>query len=101
MGSFNFNWFVLLITQLTTLALLTGFAASFVQFGVEWLSDLKFGYCSTGFWVSSFLCCQEYSGNGEYHQVVILKSQSFAKILLDGTQQLESRMLILATLSIL
>lgn len=48
---------------LTLIALLTGFAASFVQFGVEWLSDLKFGYCSSGFWLSSFLCCQEYSGN--------------------------------------
>lgn len=30
-----------------------------------WLSDIKLGYCSTGWWLSRKFCCLEISDEGE------------------------------------
>eukprot|EP01050_Picozoa_sp_SAG11_P004551 SAG11_NODE_293_length_11144_cov_4.661928_13_plen_353_part_00 len=43
----------------------TGLAAGMIDFGVEWLFDLKFGYCQTHFFMSKGICCMESSPAAE------------------------------------
>eukprot|EP01051_Picozoa_sp_SAG22_P006163 SAG22_NODE_394_length_11168_cov_19.933869_5_plen_353_part_00 len=46
---------------LTIVGVATGLAAGMIDFGVEWLFDLKFGYCQTHFFMSKSICCMESS----------------------------------------
>ncbi|KAJ1911354.1 glycerol ethanol, ferric requiring protein [Tieghemiomyces parasiticus] len=46
-------WVVLLV------GLLVGINAALMAIATEWLSDLKLGYCSTGWWLNEKFCCWE------------------------------------------
>eukprot|EP01114_Cavostelium_apophysatum_P012659 TRINITY_DN2888_c0_g1_i2.p1 TRINITY_DN2888_c0_g1~~TRINITY_DN2888_c0_g1_i2.p1 ORF type:complete len:778 (-),score=208.47 TRINITY_DN2888_c0_g1_i2:41-2374(-) len=48
---------------LSLIAALTGVLAAAIDIPVDWLSDTRFGYCTQGFWLSSSLCCQEFSAS--------------------------------------
>lgn len=42
-----------------------GLNAALISIITVWLSDLKMGYCTTGWWLSQKFCCAEVSGEGE------------------------------------
>lgn len=42
-----------------------GVSAALISIMTVWLSDLKMGYCTTGWWLSQKFCCLEVSGEGE------------------------------------
>lgn len=42
-----------------------GLSAALISIMTVWLSDLKMGYCTTGWWLSQKFCCLEVSDEGE------------------------------------
>lgn len=42
-----------------------GLNAALISIITVWLSDLKMGYCTTGWWLSQKFCCAEVSEEGE------------------------------------
>ncbi len=40
-----------------------GFNAAVVSIVSEWLSDIKMGYCSDGWWLNQQFCCWEIEGD--------------------------------------
>ncbi|KAJ9110915.1 hypothetical protein QFC19_001424 [Naganishia cerealis] len=42
-----------------------GLNAALISIITVWLSDLKLGYCTTGWWLSQKFCCAEVSDEGE------------------------------------
>ncbi|KAJ1524714.1 hypothetical protein HK096_000689, partial [Nowakowskiella sp. JEL0078] len=40
----------------------TGWLASYVAVGTEWLGDIREGYCSAGFYLNQKFCCWQYPG---------------------------------------
>ncbi|RXK39132.1 chloride channel, other eukaryote [Tremella mesenterica] len=42
-----------------------GFSAALIAIITAWLSDMKMGYCTTGWWLSQKFCCLEISDEGE------------------------------------
>ncbi|KAJ1970182.1 glycerol ethanol, ferric requiring protein, partial [Dimargaris verticillata] len=47
-------WWVILLVGLAI-----GVNAAFIAIATEWLSDLKLGYCQTGWWLNEKFCCWE------------------------------------------
>lgn len=42
-----------------------GVFAALIDMAVDWLSDLKNGFCTSTFWLSYHMCCREFeSSNG-------------------------------------
>jgi hypothetical protein len=39
--------------------------AALISLVTAWLSDMKMGYCTTGWWLSQKFCCAEISAEGE------------------------------------
>jgi len=39
-----------------------GLNAAFISIITEWLSDIKMGYCSDGWWLNQQFCCWEIEG---------------------------------------
>ena len=56
-------------TGLTLLARNSGMAiginAALISIATEWLSDIKMGYCSDGWWLNQQFCCWEIEGGDE------------------------------------
>eukprot|EP01118_Nematostelium_gracile_P019057 TRINITY_DN8693_c0_g1_i1.p1 TRINITY_DN8693_c0_g1~~TRINITY_DN8693_c0_g1_i1.p1 ORF type:complete len:819 (+),score=195.47 TRINITY_DN8693_c0_g1_i1:89-2545(+) len=50
---------------LSLIAVLIGVIAGMIDMGVQWLGDVRFGFCSGGYWINSKLCCREFS-RGEW-----------------------------------
>lgn len=48
----------------TLVGLGIGFSAAIISILTAWLSDMKLGYCSTGWWLSQKFCCAEISDEG-------------------------------------
>ncbi|RKP27723.1 chloride channel [Syncephalis pseudoplumigaleata] len=48
------SWLVVLLV-----GIVIGINAAFINIVTEWLSDLKDGYCSTGWWLNQKFCCWE------------------------------------------
>ena len=46
---------------LSIVGVATGLCAGMIDFGVEWVFDMKFGYCQTHFFMSKAICCMESS----------------------------------------
>jgi hypothetical protein len=44
--------------------ILIGLNAALISIVTAWLSDMKLGYCSTGWWLSQKFCCAEISAEG-------------------------------------
>ncbi len=44
-------------TALTTAGAAIGLNAAVLNIVTEWLSDMKLGYCSTGFYLNENFCC--------------------------------------------
>lgn len=42
-----------------------GMNAALISIITEWLSDIKMGYCSDGWWLNSQFCCWEIEGNDD------------------------------------
>jgi len=42
-----------------------GLSAALISIMTVWLSDIKMGYCTTGWWLSQKFCCLEVSEEGE------------------------------------
>lgn len=42
-----------------------GLSAALISIMTVWLSDIKMGYCTTGWWLSQKFCCLEVSDEGE------------------------------------
>lgn len=42
-----------------------GFNAAVISIITEWLSDMKMGYCSDGWWLNKQFCCWEMEGNDD------------------------------------
>ena len=42
-----------------------GFNAALISIITEWLSDLKMGYCSDGWWLNQQFCCWEIEANDD------------------------------------
>lgn len=42
-----------------------GFTMAIISITSVWLSDIKMGYCSSGWWLNKKFCCQEVSEEGE------------------------------------
>ncbi|KAI0363373.1 Clc chloride channel, partial [Pilatotrama ljubarskyi] len=42
-----------------------GFNAAIISIVTEWLSDIKMGYCSAGWWLNQQFCCWEIEGGDE------------------------------------
>lgn len=42
-----------------------GVNAALISIVAEWLSDIKMGYCSDGWWLNSQFCCWEIEGNDD------------------------------------
>ncbi|CAA7261789.1 unnamed protein product [Cyclocybe aegerita] len=51
------SWFVL-----SLVGVCIGLNAAFVSIISEWLSDIKMGYCSDGWWLNQQFCCWEIEG---------------------------------------
>ncbi|RKP37067.1 chloride channel [Dimargaris cristalligena] len=67
-ASFNSTWFSLIqrvyeASQawwvVLLVGLLVGINAALISIAAEWLSDLKLGHCSTGWWLNEKFCCWE------------------------------------------
>ncbi|KAJ1970067.1 glycerol ethanol, ferric requiring protein [Dispira parvispora] len=48
------TWWVVLLV-----GLLIGVNAAIISIATEWLSDIKLGYCTTGWWLNEKFCCWE------------------------------------------
>ncbi|KAI8056954.1 chloride channel [Syncephalis plumigaleata] len=48
------SWIVVLLV-----GIVIGVNAAFINIATEWLSDLKEGYCSSGWWLNQKFCCWE------------------------------------------
>lgn len=48
----------------TLVGILIGLNAALISIVTAWLSDMKLGYCSTGWWLSQKFCCAEISAEG-------------------------------------
>lgn len=44
--------------------ILIGLNAALISIVTAWLSDMKLGYCTTGWWLSQKFCCAEISAEG-------------------------------------
>jgi len=42
-----------------------GISAALISVITVWLSDMKMGYCTTGWWLSQKFCCLEVADEGE------------------------------------
>ncbi|CDO69146.1 hypothetical protein BN946_scf185042.g48 [Trametes cinnabarina] len=54
------SWFVV-----TLVGIGIGFNAAIISIVTEWLSDIKMGYCSDGWWLNQQFCCWEIEGGDE------------------------------------
>ena len=45
-----------------SLGICIGVNAAVISIVTEWLSDIKFGYCSDGWWLNEQFCCWEIEG---------------------------------------
>ncbi|KAI8993977.1 Cl-channel protein [Trametes punicea] len=54
------SWFVV-----TLVGAGIGFNAAIISIITEWLSDIKMGYCSDGWWLNQRFCCWEIEGGDE------------------------------------
>ncbi|KAI0633604.1 Cl-channel protein [Trametes polyzona] len=54
------SWFVV-----TLVGIAIGFNAAIISIATEWLSDIKMGYCSDGWWLNQQFCCWEIEGGDE------------------------------------
>lgn len=43
-----------------------GLNSALIAIVTDWLSDIKFGYCSTAWWLNQKYCCWEIEGSGNY-----------------------------------
>lgn len=56
----------------TLVGIAIGFNAALLSIITEWLSDIKLGYCSTGFYLNESFCCWgEDSGKPESRRVLL------------------------------
>jgi len=46
----------------SSLGVCIGVNAAVISIVTEWLSDIKFGYCSDGWWLNEQFCCWEIEG---------------------------------------
>ena len=44
-----------------------GLNSALIAIVTDWLSDIKLGYCSTGWWLNQQYCCWEIEGEGNNH----------------------------------
>lgn len=51
--------------QLRRAGVFIGLSAALISLITVWLSDMKMGYCATGWWLSQKFCCLELSDEGE------------------------------------
>ncbi|KAI0358600.1 Cl-channel protein [Trametes cingulata] len=54
------SWFIV-----TLVGIGIGFNAAIISIVTEWLSDIKMGYCSVGWWLNQQFCCWEIEGGDE------------------------------------
>ncbi|KAI0779526.1 Cl-channel protein [Fomes fomentarius] len=54
------SWFVVSLVGLAI-----GFNAALISIATEWLSDIKMGYCSDGWWLNQQFCCWEIEGGDD------------------------------------
>ncbi|SGY60701.1 BQ5605_C007g04470 [Microbotryum silenes-dioicae] len=62
------SWFVVSLVgkfQVASLCAIIGLDAAFMSIITVWLSDLKLGYCSQGWWLNRKFCCWEMSDSLE------------------------------------
>lgn len=60
MDSVDLDWYVCCTSWrpgLTTVGIAIGINAAFLNIITEWLSDIKLGYCKTGFYLNENFCC--------------------------------------------
>ncbi|KAK8845412.1 hypothetical protein IAR55_006125 [Kwoniella newhampshirensis] len=50
---------------ITLVGVLIGISAGLISIITAWLSDIKMGYCTTGWWLSQKFCCLEIADEGE------------------------------------
>ncbi|KAF8554241.1 hypothetical protein OG21DRAFT_1462931 [Imleria badia] len=55
------SWFVI-----TLVGILIGVNAALISIATEWLSDIKNGYCSDGWWLNQQFCCWEVETDDEF-----------------------------------
>ena len=48
-----------------TVGMCIGVTAALISIITEWLSDIKMGYCSDGWWLNQQFCCWEIEGDEE------------------------------------
>lgn len=72
------NWFVICLVGISI-----GLNSALISIVTKWLSDIKMGYCSDGWWLNQQFCCWEIDGEDEgcssWH---LWSSVSFARYLI-------------------
>ncbi|KAJ1677901.1 glycerol ethanol, ferric requiring protein [Spiromyces aspiralis] len=59
-------WIVVFIA-----GILIGLNTALISVVTEWLSDLKIGYCSTGWWLNEKFCCWENEDECKYTHLIL------------------------------
>lgn len=62
------------LTSWTPTGVGIGLNAALIAIITEWLSDIKMGYCSTGWWLNQKFCCWAIEEEGECMLVGIVRS---------------------------
>lgn len=61
--------------QIYMLGAAIGVNSALIAIVTDWLSDIKMGYCSTGWWLNQKYCCWEIEGNGKLQHTEIISIQ--------------------------